>query len=259
MLRSTFTIGRVVFRINWIIAICVLLFMSGLIRLGLWQMDRAREKADLQLTYIAAAELPPTPLDEVPVAGIAFDRMQHQSRRVVMSGQYLNEKTIYLLYQTFMDQSGYEIITPFSVDGLDLTVLVSRGWQSISDPAVLKQIQPAVAGNIVLEGQIFIPEEFPQSENGPLTTAQWPLQVRYLNPSELAPLFDTEVFPYPVRLLADQPGVLTRHWPGIVVDSGQNFSYALQWFAMALAVAIVTIVLSSNVRKLGMVPKIFIE
>jgi surfeit locus 1 family protein len=259
MLRTTLILGRVTFRINLIIAVCVLLLMSGLVRLGIWQMGRAQEKANLQLSYMAAAELPPTPIDSVPVAGIEFDRMQHQSRRISMTGHYLNDETVYLLYQSYMDQSGYEVITPFMVDDLDLVVMVSRGWQAIADPAVLQQVLPAVSGNITLEGQIYIPEEFQTSPTGPVTAAHWPLQVRYLNPAELAPLFEADMFPYPVRLMEKQPGVLTRHWPGIVVDGGQNFSYALQWFAMALAVAIVSLILSSNARKLGMVPKIFIE
>jgi surfeit locus 1 family protein len=138
-------------------------------------------------------------------------------------------------------------------------LMVSRGWQAIADPAVLQHIQPAAEGTITLEGQIFVPEEFQVSPTGPVTTAHWPLQIRYLNPAELAPLFSADMFPYPVRLMEGQPGVLTRHWPGIVVDGGQNFSYALQWFAMAFAVAIASLILSSNARKLGMVPKIFIE
>jgi surfeit locus 1 family protein len=257
MLRTTLTIGRVAFRINWIIAISILLLIAGLLRLGLWQLGRAQEKAELQMTYIAAAELPATPIDEVPVAGIEFDKMQHQSRRVAMTGHYLNDQTIYLLYQTYIDQSGYEVITPFLVDELNLVVMVSRGWQAISDPSVLQQILPATPGNLELEGQIFVPEAFQTSAAVP--EARWPLQIRTLNPMELAPLFEADMFPYPVRLLPEQPGVLIRHWPGIVVDSGQNFSYALQWFAMALAVAIASLILSSNARKLGMVPKIFIE
>jgi cytochrome oxidase assembly protein ShyY1 len=78
----------------------------------------------------------------------------------------------------------------------------------------------------------------------------WPLVIRYLNMDELAPEFQAPLFPYVVRLAENQPGVLIRHWPVVLVDSGRNFTYALQWFAMAIAVIAVSLVLSSNWLKL---------
>ena len=259
MLRTTIKFRQITFRINWLITVCVLLLIGGLIRLGVWQLGRAQEKVDLQLAYLAAAEQEATPIDEVPIAGLEFDALQHQSRRVSLQGHYLEDRTIYLLYQSYQDQSGFEIITPFLVDSLGIIVLVSRGWQGIADPAALTAPFPADPGDLVLEGQIFVPEPEQAIRSNNLNQVSWPLQLRFLNPSELAPFFDREVFPYPVRLLDGQPGVLFRHWPAIVVDSGQNFSYALQWFAMALAVAIVSLILSSDVRKSSIVPRIFVE
>ncbi len=69
--------------------------------------------------------------------------------------------------------------------------------------------------------------------------------------NELAPHFSSPLFPYAVRLAEGQPGVLVRHWPVVLVDSGRNFSYALQWFAMAIAVIAVSLILSSNVLQLS--------
>jgi surfeit locus 1 family protein len=68
---------------------------------------------------------------------------------------------------------------------------------------------------------------------------------------ELAPHFQFTLFPYVVRLAEKQPGVLIRHWPVVLVDSGRNFSYALQWFAMAIAVIAVSLILSSNLLLLA--------
>jgi cytochrome oxidase assembly protein ShyY1 len=70
--------------------------------------------------------------------------------------------------------------------------------------------------------------------------------LRYPNMDELTPLFAAPLFPYVVRLAEGQPGELVRFWPVVSVDSGRNFSYALQWFAMAIALSLVSLILSSN-------------
>ena len=62
--------------------------------------------------------------------------------------------------------------------------------------------------------------------------------------------FDSPLFPYVIRLGVDQPGVLVRHWPAVTSNTSQNFSYALQWFSMAIALLMVSLILSSNILAL---------
>ena len=83
-----------------------------------------------------------------------------------------------------------------------------------------------------------------------LSNVQWPLELRYLNMLEISHLFDETYFPYEVRLDEGQAGVLIRHWPTVMVDTSRNFSYSLQWFAMSIALLIVTFILSSNILQL---------
>lgn len=244
------TLGRLVIRINWLILACVVLAVAGLLQLGLWQLGRAQEKVAQQQAYLASGELQATPIAEVPTAGLEFDALQHQNRRVLLRGMYLNDQQILLIYQTFEDQIGYEVVTPFRVAELDLVVLVSRGWSGIGEVEALVAALPRIEGSLTLEGQIHVPTLAQARQTNAVKTGDWPLVLRFLNTTELAPLFDAPLFPYAVRLAADQPGVLIRHWPVVLVDSGRNFSYSLQWFSMALALALVSLILSSNVREL---------
>lgn len=247
-MRTTLSLGPLVLRIHWPIALGVLLFIAGLTRLGAWQLDRAQQKVDQQLAFQAAGQQAAVPLDEVPIAGPAFDTLQHQNKRVALRGTYLNDRNVFLIYQTYEDQIGWEIVTPFRVD--DQIALVSRGWSGIGDVDELTMSLPAVAGIVDIEGQLHVPTPEQAAQPGQALSADWPRVQRHLNTDELAPLFDAPLFPYVVRLAEKQPGVLVRHWPLVLVDSGRNFSYALQWFAMAIAVALASVYLGSNVGQL---------
>ena len=251
MQSSLLKLGKLEFRFNWVVAACVLLFAGGLIRLGVWQLERAREKIELQRSFRQSGEEAATPITEVPVAGLEFDLIQHQNRHVVLSGRYLNDKSIFLIYQTYQTQIGYEIVTPFQLDDSDMTVLVSRGWSGISDDEELVAALPDIEGSLTVEGQIYVPTANQVKQTNNAIEVTWPLVIRYLNIDALASHFQSPLFPYVVRLAENQPGVLIRHWPVVLVDSGRNFSYALQWFSMAIAVIAVSLILSSNLVKLA--------
>ena len=246
----TFTLGRLRLRFHPLVAACVLLAVAGLLRLGLWQLDRAREKIELQEDFLNMQQVAAQPVDQLPLAGRAYDLLQHQNRQVSLRGEYLNERSIFLVYQTFEEQLGYEVVTPFRVEGGELLVLVSRGWTSAPSYEELARLLPPVKGPQELLGQIYVPSEAEAARLNPPHEARWPLLLRYLDFTELEPLFDTPLFPYVVRLNEQQPGVLVRHWPVVRVDLDRHFSYALQWFAMAIAVAIASLILASNLPEL---------
>ena len=176
--------------------------------------------------------------------------MQHQNRRVVLRGSYLNERSIFLIYQSYEDQIGWEVVTPFQLDDGSQIALVSRGWSGIGAVEELKASLPAVTGTVSVEGQLFVPTPEQAAQPGDALAEEWPRVQRRLNTEELAARFDAPLFPYVVRLAENQPGVLVRHWPLVLVDSGRNFSYALQWFAMAIAVALASVFLGSNLGQL---------
>ena len=58
------------------------------------------------------------------------------------------------------------------------------------------------------------------------------------------------MFPYIVRVDANQAGALEANWPELQVRSGGHIGYALQWFAMALVTLAVFIYRSTNLNQL---------
>lgn len=252
MKSKTFKFGELEIRFNWLVAVCVFVVFCGLVRLGIWQMDRAQEKIALQESYTEMGEGFSIPIEEVSMAGLENDALNIQNLHVSMTGEFLNEKTLLLIYQTYEDNLGYEIVTPFKLDSSEKIVFASRGWMLANTyEEIVRKVEP-VTGKHTIEGQLFVPtlKQSERSNNIDLGNPTWPLEIRYLNTLELAPLFEESFFPYEVRLDEGQPGVYIRHWPTVYVDTGRNFSYALQWFSMALALLIVTFVLSSNLLTL---------
>lgn len=252
MKSRTFTLGELEFRFNWIVAIFVLAAFAGLVRLGVWQLGRAQEKIDLQETYNELGADFAVPIEDVGMSGLENDARTIQNLHVSLTGRYLNEKTLFLIYVAYQDALGYEVVTPFKLDSSDKVVFVSRGWvHATTYDEMLEKVEP-IPGQRTIEGQLFVPtpKQAARTNDVDLSDPEWPLEIRFLNTLELAPLFEESIFPYEVRLDENQAGLFVRHWPTVYVDTGRNFSYALQWFAMAIALLIVTFVLSTNILQL---------
>lgn len=241
--------GRFQLRWRWPVALAVLLTASAFVRLGLWQLDRAAQKLEQQAAYSEAGTQQAVPLTQLPIAGLPWDLQQHQNRRVLLRGHYLDDRQIFLIYQTWEEQLGHEVLSAFQLDDGRIA-LVSRGWSGQTDPAQLAANLAALPGSREVEGQLYVPTEREAARSNPSRNEDWPLIRRYVNMAELAPLFEAPLFPYVVRLATGQPGLLVRHWPGTVVTTDRHFSYALQWFAMAIAVLAVSLLLASNLRQL---------
>ena len=74
--------------------------------------------------------------------------------------------------------------------------------------------------------------------------------MRSLEIDVMSEILAEELFPFEVRLTAEQPGVLVRHWPAVYADVNQNLSYAIQWFTFGLIVIFSAILASSNLWSL---------
>jgi surfeit locus 1 family protein len=250
MLSKQVTFGKLVIRFNGLIAACLLLAIGSLIRLGIWQLERAGEKIELQSDFQRMEQMTPSAMETVPLAGHAIDAVQLQNRQVSLRGQYLNDRSLFLIYRTYKNQIGYEIVTPFELAAREEIVLVSRGWTGAASYETLSASITPVQGEQTLLGQIHVPRAAETKRTTQVREVKWPLLLRYLNIQALQPLFTKPLFPYVVRLNAGQKGVLVRYWPAVKADTSRHFSYALQWFALAITLAVVSFILSSNILNL---------
>ncbi|MBL4670641.1 MAG: SURF1 family protein [Arenicella sp.] len=222
-----------------------LLMVLGMLRLGVWQLDRADQKREIVAQLELLSEQAAVPIVELfngdESAGLRF-------RKVTLKGQYLQNTNFYVDNKVVNGQVGYQIFTPFQLEGGAPLVMVARGWVSIGES---RQNLPNVvtkSGQIILEGRLNTAPAKP-----PLWSEQYSVSDgdvwQYLPMLKVAGFLQAKVFPLVVELapsdsdVADDTALVTK-WPE--VDDQQvakHLGYAFQWFAMAVAFFIACLIL----------------
>jgi surfeit locus 1 family protein len=228
-----------------LLCIIALLLVLGMLRLGIWQLDRAGQKREIvsQLEYRSKQTA-------VPIVEL-FNRDETESlrfRRVALTGRYIQGANFYVDNQVVGGQVGYQVFTPFQSQGSATLVMVARGWVSVGEsreklPNIVTQ-----SGHIVLDGRLNIAPAKP-----PLWSEQYAVSEgdvwQYLPMPEVAAFLQAKVFPLVVELAPDDSdaldsGALVKKWPEIDDQQvAKHLGYAFQWFAMAVAFFIACLVL----------------
>ena len=215
-------------------------------RLGLWQLDRAAEKVEAQNALVIESSLNAAPIESIPEGHLHRANPELQNRHVSLRGEFVNDRTILLLAEFFQGMIGYGVVTPFRLESNNQLILVSRGWTTgLLPPDTPPNLRPA-SGQVEIMGQIFVPPENARVLASQIDASVWPLRMRSLEIDVIADIIDEPLFPFEVRLTEEQDGVLVRHWPAVNVNVGQNLSYSIQWFSLALLVVFASVLASSN-------------
>lgn len=245
-LRTEHHLGAFHIRINWAIAVVVLIAATALARLGLWQLDRAAEKVEAQQALEAELRETAPLLSEIPEGHLHRANPELQNRHVTLRGEYDNDHTILILAEFFENQIGYGVVTPMRLADTGQLVLVSRGWTTgILPPNTPPNLRP-VTGPVEVTAQIYVPPENARVISSEIDPSVWPLRIRSLEIDVMSEILGEPLFPFEVRLTPDQPGTLVRHWPAVNPDVNQNLFYAVQWFSFALLILFISILASSN-------------
>lgn len=223
----------------------MLLLLAVLVRLGVWQLQRADYKRALIAQYQQAGTLPPVSLNDAVTAGTL--RSLPRYRQVLARGHYDGTRQVLLPDMVRGDQVGYEVLTPLVLEPQQLTVLVDRGWLA-ADPAAKRLPDVHVGGGArQVRGVLgILPVPGIRLGTAPVP-AGWPKVMLYPRYQDLAPLFGGRLL-QPVLLLdADGPNGFVRDWrPDVGFPPVRHLAYALQWFALALALVVIWIVVNSK-------------
>lgn len=218
------------------------LALAGLalfVRLGAWQINRADEKIAL-IAQFDRGDTRPAELDAAGAAALPRYQRVHASGRYDSKHQVLIDN---MPSQT--GQAGFRVLTPLQLDG-GPWLLVDRGWVPLgATRAELPWIDVAQTPREVLGRLDDLPAPGVRIAGAVPPPANWPGVMNFPRHEDLERALDRPLLPRIVRLDAAQPDGYERVWtPTFGFGPERHFGYAFQWFALALAVLIVYLVLS---------------
>ena len=151
-----------------------------MLALGRWQLARADEKIALLESAERARAAPAVALERVD----DVERAADAHRRVLLAGRWEDERQLLWDNRAHAGRAGYEVITPFRLDGGRLA-LVNRGWIA---PGPTRDVLPDVSlpdaprpGDVVLEGLLSRPSKGFASGDALAASGAWPRVLQYFD------------------------------------------------------------------------------
>ena len=240
-------IGQWQFRPGAIPTIATILILPLLISLGVWQLDRAEQKRSMYQVFLSHQKEPPINLNSEHAH--RNDKTVMMWRHVNVAGEFVSDVNILLDNQILNGQAGYFIYTPFKLLDEDITVLVNRGWVASSGN---RANIPAIDTPVSIVELSAVVKDVPKTgillqEVGVEKVKQGIYRVQKINLDEISQLFGHELLPYIIRLEPESDHGFVRKWELPGSDEKKHLGYAFQWFALAITLVIIFIVV--NTRK----------
>jgi surfeit locus 1 family protein len=226
---------------DWRTSLFAGLLVPALLSLGVWQLQRAQEKEQLEAVWTERQQgLPQT----LPPATTAPEQLAY--RRVALEGELLAERTFLLDNRMRGRRYGQEVLTPLRLADTGALVLINRGWVA-GDPS-RRQLPQIVtpAGVQRVFGTVYVSPGAAYTLGAETTTGDWPRQLLTIDIAAIEAMLGEPVFPYSIRLDSESPAALEANWPGLNSSPQKHRAYAWQWFSMALVLAILYLIRSSN-------------
>jgi len=210
--------------------------MVIMLLLGDWQLSRAQEKEARQEQLERLSQQPAVTM---PTASARLEDFKF--RQVEARGTYAPTHTIYLDNKIYRGIAGYHIITPLRLGTSSMHVLVNRGWVAAGgDRSKLPQVSTPT-DQVIVTGVAISPTQRTLELSTETVLGQvWEnLHLeRYREATGLA------LQPVVILQQGDLKDGLVRQWDRPDSGAARNLGYAVQWFAMALTIMIIYLVLS---------------
>ena len=223
-----------IFSLKWLLAtVLVIAGTLGLIRLGIWQLDRLKERRAFNSQVESARSQP------------AFDLNQKQPdnltamewRQVQFAGKYDFVNQIAIRNQYYNNQSGYHLLTPLLSSGT--AVLVDRGWIPADGNSAPKDWRKYdEAGEVKVIGQVRLGLGKPAFGGVADALPVDGSRLEVWNNADVARVASQLSYPIlPVYIQTNPDASDTKppipFQPELDLTEGPHFGYAMQWFTFA--------------------------
>jgi surfeit locus 1 family protein len=213
-----------------------------LVSLGFWQLDRADEKRGIE----ASIKLANTGSVELIVEEEGLKNKEYYEVR--LQGKYLSDKQFIYDNQIVDQVSGYYVLTPYALAGQSKAILINRGfipWNGRRD-----KLADIVVGEDAREIKVLISKPIKRMELKPTESGiQFPALIQSIDLQDMASLASIDFSSVIGLLDASASNGFIRKWEPYTGSIEKHIGYAVQWFLMALVLAIIGIRIAIKQRK----------
>ena len=194
-------------------------------RLGVWQLDRLRDRRASNMSALAARSAP-----EVRIAGTTPMNPSLDGRMVWAEGHYDHTHDVVLRGKAYDGSPGVEIVSPLVLEDGSTAVLVNRGFVPTPDAVTVQTDSVRELGKVRVRGTAL---EMPSGNGKPLARSGGTTWAR-LDRDALRGSMPYQLAPWYIRQSPDTalPRFPRRLEP-LPLNDGPHLSYAIQWFAFA--------------------------
>ena len=236
-------IAKLEFKPTLSVSLITLVVFGILVSLGVWQLNRAEQKAQTQLALLNSLEKL-----EIEVLSPIRDGKQYRFRHIRMTGYFDNKHQYLLDNRVEKGRPGFLVITPFVYAAGKGVILVNRGWLALGKT---RQDLPNISVKSDLQTihgvMADIPGKLPNfGISATVSDGRWPKVIRDVEIAQIERELGYTVPPYLLQLAQDNSAAYTQNWRPVASSPEKNKSYAIQWFGMALVIVILYIGLNSR-------------
>jgi surfeit locus 1 family protein len=218
------------------------ILIAMLVSLGRWQLHRAAEKRVLYEAFAAGSDAV-RPIDaETP-------RVPRYSQ-VEAYGHYDDARQILIDNMFNAERAGYFVITPFALQGGGW-LLVNRGWVPFGASRADRPAIPVGSDMRRIRGRADnLPSPGIHMGTAAPLAPPYPVVANFPTRAELAQLLKESAWASAadsILLDAAEPNGYARHWTPPGFPPIRHIGYAVQWFGLALALAVIYVV--TNFRR----------
>ncbi|MEL7309863.1 MAG: SURF1 family protein [Pseudomonadota bacterium] len=207
-----------------------------MIWLGFWQLGKSEQRAEALAIY-------ETQLESDRIVDAALVRADREFVAVRAVGQFIDSRQVLIDNIVRNGRAGCFVLARFELlDGQSL--VVNRGWVPLTAQRDVDADLTLPTGDQVISGRVGrLPSGGLRLGDNPTTSDTWPLLMVFPTLSELEALLDAELADW--VLLETENTIdaspFEREWTPGGLPPERHMGYAVQWFAMAIALTLLMV------------------
>ncbi len=213
-----------------------------LVSLGFWQLERADEKRGIE------ASIKQANTGSVELIKKEEGLQSKEYYEVRLQGKYLSDKQFIYDNQIVDQVSGYYVLTPYALEAQSKAILINRGfipWNGRRD-----KLADIVIGQETREIKVQISKPIKRMELKPSEVGiQFPALIQSIDLQDMADRAKVDFSSVIGLLDASASNGFIRKWEPYTGSIEKHIGYAVQWFLMALVLAIIGIRIAIKQRK----------